>query len=259
MNRHADILDQHESLMGPLTGSVLAHTGMVALLVGFGWWQQHNGNQWGSQNPMGGAIGVTAVDKIPLPNRSITPNPVANDTDHSVPQKPEKVEARPVPKEDPDAVPLNPREKKPKKLSELAQRLQKYSPAPLRPNQLSSSSGPAINSPLYGKKGISGVGIGDTTVAGKGCGGYLELVRQRIQSKWDSQPVSNTLSSNVVLNMQVMRTGELRDITTLVGSRNSEVDFGARRAIQDASPFPPFMASCEGNDAKIEVRFEPKR
>ena len=258
MTRQAEIIDDRQSLTRPLASSALVHAGMIVLLSGFAWLRQQSPNQWGSENPLGGAIGVTAVDKIPLPNRSVTPNPVANDTEHSVPQQPEKQEKRPVEKDDPDAIPLNPRQE-PKKLSELAQRLQKYSPAPIHENQLASSRGPAINSPMYGKRGISGVGIGDTTVAGKGCGGYLELVRQRIQFKWDSQPIANTFTSGVILNMQVLRNGEVRDITILQASRNSEVDFAARRAIQDANPFPTFMQSCEGNDAKIEVRFEPKR
>src|SRR5690242_7494768 len=103
--QHADILDQSESsLSRPLIGSILVHVGVVALLVGINWYQRSNATQWGEKNPMGGAIGVSAVSKIPLPNRGITPNLVANDTTSSVPQKIEKVEKKKAPKEDPDAI-----------------------------------------------------------------------------------------------------------------------------------------------------------
>jgi periplasmic protein TonB len=257
MSPHADILDEQESLSRPLVGSLALHAGVVVLMAGFGWWQQHNMVQWGSEKSLGGAIGVDVVSKVPLPNKSVIPNPVANDTEHSVPQKPEKVEKRPVPKEDPDAIALKSR-KAPKKQPQEAAHVNRFQPVPPRPNQLYSSQGPAVNSSMYGQRGIGGVGIGDSTVAGRGCGGYLELVRQRIQSKWDAQPVSSSLRSGVVLTLVLSRNGELNGISILQ-SGGSEVDFSARRAISDASPFPPFLATCEGNQARIEVRFEPKR
>jgi len=259
MSQHADILDERDaSLSRPLIGSLVLHVGVVALVAGFAWYKQVNAVQWGVENPMGGAIGVTAVEKIPLPNRGIKPNPVASDSDSTVPQKPDKKEQKKVPVDEPDAIPLNSRNQ-PRKPSEPRTVARRYEPTPLRPNQVTNTTGQAVNSPIYGKTGIGGIGIGESTIAGRGCTGYLELVRQRIQVKWDSQSISAGLRAGVSLNLILQRSGVVRDVSILQSSNNSEIDFAARRAISEASPFQPFLPNCEGNEAKIEVRFEPKR
>lgn len=259
MSQHVDILDQREaSLTRPFAGSIALHVGLGVALAGFGYLQQHRKTNWGTENPLGGAIGVDVVKKIPLPNRGVLPNPVAHDTESMVPQKPEKVEKKPIPKDEPDAVPLHKRNQRLRPVPERAVQ-SRYRPVPERPNQIPSSTGPPINSPMYGKTGVGGIGIGESTVAGRGCGGYLELVRQRIQVKWDAQPVSASISSPVVMLLDLVRAGTVRNVAVEQASRSREIDFAARRAILEAGPFPPFMPNCEGNDARIEVRFEPKR
>ncbi len=259
MSQHADILDERDaSLKRPLAGSLALHFALIATAATFSWWGARNLTQWGVEHPLGGAVGVEAVDKIPLPNRSALPNLVANDTQTSVPQKPDKVEKRKLEREDPDAVPLNPKKKLRSVADDVAQ-MRKYVPVPARPNQVYSTTGPAASSPLYGQKGIGGVGIGDATVAGRGCGGYLELVKQRIQSRWDAQLVSHSIRSPVIVQLWLLRNGDVRSAEVIQASRSSEIDFAAKRAILESSPFQPFLPSCEGNDAKIEVRFEPKR
>lgn len=259
MSRHADILEEREaSLRLPFAGSLMLHSGIAVLLTGFSWWTARNVTQWGSENALGGAIGVDVVNKIPLPSRSPVPNVVANDTDSSVPRKPaEKTREKLVPEDD-NAVPLNPR-RKPKTVAEEVAQAGKYVPVPSRPNQVYSTRGSAVSSPMYGKQGIGGVGIGDATVAGKGCGGYLELVRQRIQQRWDQQAVSAGIHVPVVVELQLLRNGTVRGAELTQGSRSSEIDFAAKRVIIESSPFPPFLPACEGSEAKIEVRFEPKR
>jgi TonB family protein len=258
MSQHIDILDEREaSLRGPLAGSLALHLSVVVFLSGFSWWTHRNMAQWGTPNSMGGAIGVGVVDKIPLPNRGITPNLVANDTASSVPQRPDKADKLKQRPEEDDALPLN-RKMSKRELEQLA-RMRKYQPVPDRTGQLYSSTGPALNSPMYGRAGIGGIGIGDSTIAGRGCGGYLELVRQRIQARWDAQPLSAGLRAGVIVILDLQRSGVVRGVNILQSSGASEIDFAARRAISEASPFPQFLSSCEGNEAKIEVRFEPKR
>lgn len=261
MSQHAAILDQEEPSLGrPLVGAMVLHISILAALLGLGWVRDRKITQWGVEHPLGGAIGVDVVSKIPLPNRSNVPNLVAHESETTAPQKPDKVEKRPVPKEEPDAVALRQnKDKKPKReVQEVARNL-RYRPEPERPNQVYSSAGPAVSSPMYAKQGIHGVGIGESTVAGRGCGGYLELIRQRIQSKWDIQPISSSLQSPLSMMVDIARSGEVHGVAVAQASRNSELDFAAKRTIMDASPFPPFLPTCEGEQAKIEVRFEPKR
>src|SRR5205085_9750309 len=123
--QHADTLDEREApLTRPSLGSLAVHAGIVLVRAAFPGGTRHNTNQWGTPNPLGGAIGVSAVDKIPLPNRSITPNLVANDTTSSVPTKPDKVEKKKAEPEDPDAVALD--RNKRKKPSQESAKMQKY-------------------------------------------------------------------------------------------------------------------------------------
>lgn len=260
MTQHAQILDESEESLGrPLIGSIALHVGIVVVSMAFTWYSVHYAQQWGDEHPMGGAVGVESVDKIPLPNRSITPNRLANDVESSVPSKPEKVEKKKAPEEDPDAIALN-RTKPLKKPVEESARVQKYETVPPRPNQVYSPNGSSLNSPEYGKQGIGGVGIGLSTVAGHGCGGYLDLVRMRIQQRWDIQPISAGIRVGAAVSLVLQRGGGAPgDVNVIQSSGSSEVDFAARRAIAEASPFPPFLPNCEGNQARIEVRFQPKR
>jgi TonB family protein len=263
MSQHADILDERDPLGRWLAGSVVLHVSVVVLLAASGWWREQSKNQWGDEHSLGGQIGavpITAVSKIPLPNNSVQQNLVANDTEHSVPQKTDKTEKREVLKEDPEAIALDVKKNKQlKKPNEQLAFLKKYQAVPDSPNQLRSTTGAQASSPIYGQKGIGGVGLGASTTAGRGCGGYLELVRQRIQVKWDSDPVSGGLTASVSLRLRLLRNGTVGDVSVLQASRRNDVDYAAKRAIVDAGPFQPFFATCEGNEANIEVRFEPKR
>ena len=84
MTQHIDILDEQESLRTPLAGSLAAHLGIVALA--FAYMAFDGGShveRWGDPKSLGGgAVGITPVQRIPLPSRQGRINPVANDTNH---------------------------------------------------------------------------------------------------------------------------------------------------------------------------------
>src|SRR5690242_18020770 len=115
MTARTHILDEPERLRGPFWTSMVLHAGIVGLFAvattmhPFGKVIQlgdPNGGRFGS-------VAVNAVHSIPLPNRGVTPNPVANDTQSQVPQAPSKVKPQPKAKApDPDAVPLKSRNAK---------------------------------------------------------------------------------------------------------------------------------------------------
>ena len=142
-SERVDILDEREAPLGrSFMGSLALHASVVLVMSGFSWWHAHNTAQWGSENAMGGSVGLDAVDKIPLPTRSITPNRLANDVDSSVPSKPEKVEKKKA-VEDEDAIPLSKANRKKKKKDEDQEvaRVQRYTPVQERTNQVYSPSG----------------------------------------------------------------------------------------------------------------------
>ena len=87
MPAHPDILDERESLRGPFLRSLAFHFGVVGIVAA---WSIFNLNgrleHWGDPKSLGGGtVGITPVDKIPLPSREGRINQVANDTESQIP------------------------------------------------------------------------------------------------------------------------------------------------------------------------------
>src|SRR3984885_11333446 len=107
MQPHADILDQRESLGGPFVQSVLLHAAIAGALIISSISLQHSRQVWGSANTSSGtAVAINSVKTIPLPERAGIKNPVANDTEHQVPQAPQPEPKKQVKAPDEDAIPL---------------------------------------------------------------------------------------------------------------------------------------------------------
>src|SRR5216684_2307182 len=105
MKQHADILDQHERMRGAFVAAIALHSSIVLAFFVNGWLAGHS-QSFGDPNAGGAAVGVEAVDKIPLPHQG-PQNPLANDTQSEVPQTPTKPVERPkVERPEPDAVKL---------------------------------------------------------------------------------------------------------------------------------------------------------
>ncbi len=264
MIQHPDILDEQERLRRPLVGSLVLHVGVVAFLLTFNWWQNRGRIQFGDPNSMGGSVGITPVSSIPLPHRSGATNPVANDTESQVPSQPKKVkESKRVPKEEPDAIPLHSK-KKPKRMSEQIARNQTYRPLESdRPNQVYSSTGAAVQSPLYGgAAGMGGTGIGNS-VFGQRLGWYAQLLQQTIANKWGiesaSIPASTTSSRRVTLSFEILRDGTVRNVRVLESSGDAQVDYAAQRAVLKSSPVRRLPEEFERNTANVEFWFQLQR
>jgi TonB family protein len=263
MRPHADILDQQERLRAPLAGSLVLHVSIVAFLVAFSWWENRGRIQFGDPNAMGGAVGITPVSGIALPHRSGAANPVANDTESQVPSRPKTKESRRVPKEEMDAVALHSRNK-PKRASELIARNQTYRPLDSdRPNQVYSSTGAAVSSPLYGgAAGAGGTGIGNG-VFGERLGWYAQLLIQTLAGKWGIEtsklPPGTISSRRVILTFEILRDGTVRNVRLLESCGNTQVDYAAQRAILSASPVRRLPEEFERNTANVEFWFQLQR
>jgi protein TonB len=217
---------------------------------------------WGDPNSLGGgAVGVNIVKQVPLPSRAGLVNPLANDTESAVPQPPPKSREAQKTVEEPDAVPIKSRNAQ-RRLSDVAASRQQYrGQADERPNQLHSSTGQAMVSPLYGMTGSGGVGTGSASPFGNRFGYYVELLRQKVAEKWRTGDVDARLSSAppAIVTFTILRDGTARDIKVAQRSGNSVLDTTAMRAIYEASPFPPLPAGYERSEANIEFWFQLKR
>jgi hypothetical protein len=108
---HADVLDERESLRKSFLSAVGLHAGVAAALAGAAWVSSQTPTQWGDPNSLGGgAVGITAVERIPLPSRQGPMNPVANDTQNVIPPPKPQPAKQKLP--DPEAIALKSRDAK---------------------------------------------------------------------------------------------------------------------------------------------------
>jgi TonB family protein len=257
---HADILDEREPLRRPLMGSVALHLSIVALVAGGSLFKRETQN-WGAPDAMGGTTMVNPVARIPMPARAGEINPVANDTDSQVPKAPPETKpAQREPEPEPDAIPINGRSIK--KASPKTATNDRYRPYETpRPNQVFSSTGGALVSPIMGTSGSGTAGLGTGSPLGDRFGAYASLLAQRIAQNWKTQDIDARIKTAppVVVNFTLMRDGTIRNIGVKQSSGNPLIDRSAERALYSVGKFDPLPAAYERNEAVIEFWFELKR
>ncbi|MGP0074175.1 MAG: TonB family protein [Bryobacteraceae bacterium] len=252
---HQDILEERDSLGGPLMQSALLHVAVAGALVIASINFEHSRQVWGSTNTGAGtAVAINSVKTIPLPSRAGKINPVANDTDSQVPQdltpKPQPKKEVKVP--DADAIPLKSRMAKKQPKPETSR---VYHPQTIPENQLLSHVGQAAVSPMFQKPGAGGVGVGPNSTFGNQFGAYASLVIQRVTDKWQSSGVFQ--GQTVVITFDIMRDGSVRNPKIAQRSGNPTLDYSALRAVTDAGPFPPLPANYNGSSTNVELQFLP--
>ncbi len=256
---HIDLLAQHERLGRPFAGSVLLHASVISVAL---FWSVIGGRppeRWGDPLATGGVVGVTPVANIPLPPRPGVINPVANDTVSQTPQAPSKAKPAKRAQEREDAIPLPGRETKKKQQAAASRRRQ--ADVEDRPSQLYSDAGRALVSPLLGKPGSGGVGVGSGTPLGDRFGAYAALLQRLVAERWNTSGVDSRLRSAppVIVRFTILRDGTIRDVRLQTSSGNQALDLSALRAIYDLGKAPELPRAYEYNEAHIQFWFELKR
>ena len=144
-------------------------------------------DHWGSEHASSGAVGVSLVKSIPIPQNEGKPNPLASDTDNLAPMEP--AEAKPRVKQkapEPEGIALQDRLKKQKKYTPPPPA---YKPMQYQSNQVYSKSGQAAVNPMFGMSGAGGIDIGPTSVFGNRFGADVQLMRDRIAQHWSTADV----------------------------------------------------------------------
>lgn len=260
---HAEILDQHESLRRPFTGSLALHAAVIGGLVAYTLISGHR-ESFGDPNAGGAAVGIEAVKSIPLPHHG-PENPVAHDTQSEVPQQPAKQER--VKKEPPP--PKNAVALKSKTAKQLRAKVETQ-PQPrhfksfedLDPNKIKAQQAPAVSNPMFSEMAGSGrIGTGANTTLGARFGAYSALIQDRVTQHWRTGDVDASIRAGpqVIANFEIHRDGTIGPVRIVQGSGISTLDFSVRRAILEASPFPPLPREFERNTATVEFVFELKR
>jgi periplasmic protein TonB len=262
VSAHADILDDRDRLGGAFTGALALHVALVGALAGYQLYSGHR-ESFGAKDAGGGAIGVEAVNSIPLVHHGAE-NPVANDTESQVPQTPakpvEKVKAEKPPP--PDAVALKSKKAK-KEPAKVASEKQRFRPfKDLDPNQLTNKEAPQVSNNMFSAMpGAGRIGTGANTTLGTRFGAYAQQIQQLVAQKWRTSDVDPSLTTapTVIATFDLMRDGTARNVRLLQKSGFPSLDSSVQRAILEASPFPPLPREYERESAQVEFWFELKR
>ncbi len=237
------------------------HVGIVGALVLYTFLLGHR-ESFGDPNAGGAAVGISVTKSIPLPH-SGPENPVAHDTQSQVPQEPAKQERAkketPPPK---NAVELKSRNAKQLRAKVESQPRHFKSFDELDPNKIKSQQAPAVSNPLFSEMAGAGrVGTGANTTLGSRFGAYSALIQERITQHWRTGDVDASIRTapQVVVNFEIRRDGSISAPSIVQGSGITTLDFSVRRAILEASPFPPLPKEFERNSATVEFVFELKR
>ncbi|MCU1340025.1 MAG: TonB family protein [Bryobacterales bacterium] len=263
MTGHADILDQRESLRGPFTGALVLHLSVLGGLITYAWIAGHR-ESFGDPNAGGASVGIETVKSIPLAH-SGPENPVAHDTKSEVPQpppKPEQVKREPPPPKDAIALKSKTAKQLRAKVETQPQPRRFKSFDELDPNKIKSQQAPAVSNPLYAEKSGAGlIGMGANTTLGTRFGEYSQRIQQLVTQHWRTGDVDASIRTapQVIVDFEIRRDGTIGALRVLQSSGISTLDFSARRAILESSPFPPLPQAFERNSATFEIVFELKR
>jgi len=257
-----DILAERETLRKPLLASAGLHAALIGALAVQSVMLDRPRELWGDPNSLGGSsVGITPVSQIPLPSRGGPLNPLARDTESLVPEPPPaKKQAKRAAADSETAVAIKGKtSRQPARApsSAAATRL----PPREAPNQVYSSTGQALSSPMVAQTGSGGVGMGPGGAFGNRFGYYRDLLEQAVARRWRTSDVDPRLRTAppVIVTFIIRRNGSIADLRIEQSSGDKTLDYSAVRAIYEASPFPPLPAGYERNEAKIEFWFQLKR
>ena len=256
---HADVLDQRESLRTPFTGALALHVGVIGGLAAYAWLGAQN-ESFGDPNAGGMAVGIETVKSIPLPHNG-PENPVAHDTKSQLPQQPTKQERAKELLPPKDAIALK---------SKTAKQLRAKVETPkhfksfdeIDPNRIVAKQAPAVSNPMFSElSGAGRVGTGANSTLGSRFGDYSQRVQQMVTQKWRTGDVDGSIRTapQVVVSFDIHRDGTISTPSIKQSSGISILDLSARRAILEASPFPPLPQTFERSSATFEIVFELKR
>jgi protein TonB len=253
---HPYLLEEPERLRGAFTIALLAHAGVIALLVAAAFIKGPS-LQMGEQT-QGMGVTVTAVHTIPIPRKQGQVNPLANDTESVVPQEPitVKEDRRPQPKQPEKAIEI-PTEKPPKVVPKPT--IQYRARDTYEKNQVFSRTPEALKSPQVGLSGGGGVGIGPNSVFGYQFGAYAQQIRGLIAQKWNQAGVTSAPGAQSIVSIVIAHDGSVRMVSGGQSSGSYTLDTSAKRAVLDASPLPPLPPGFPRETANVDLVFQLQR
>ncbi len=256
---HLDPLDEPERLGRSFTISLVFHAAMGALLL-FGAVLHVTKQPFMGSPNVGGGVEVTAVRKIPIPEKAGQINHLANNTESVVPQEPLKLREQrpPAPKQVEKAIEL-PTKTPPKVVPPRQSNPVQYRPKQeYAKNQVFTKTPEALKSAQIGLTGSGGVGIAPNSVFGYQFGAYAQQIRDLIASKWNTAGISASPQVIATVSIRISRDGSV-NISNVQTSGSYTLDSSAKRAVLDANPLPPLPPNFPRSQADVDLLFQLRR
>jgi len=262
MSTRIDPLEQYEPLKRPLVLSVTCHVALFAGTLAFTLWNAPI--SLGDPNGFSGqAVAINITQGVPLPrSRSQRENPVANPVQHSVPVVPEPPQPKAkAPEDDPAAVPLETQDAVKKAAQRKTPAQKRQNAPPTAPNQVGSTTGERLDSPLLTgqpTKGSGGVGFGSGSPFGARFGWYADALQRRLAEEWSKTlgQAGGTSPRPAVVSFRISAAGAIQDPRIVASSGNSALDFSALRAVTNANPFRPLPRDLGRSSIQVEITFQ---
>jgi protein TonB len=259
MTAHPDIFDPQEPLRKAFLAALVLHAGLIAA-AGISTIVGHH-DRFGDKNAGGAAVGIQAVDSIPLPHQG-PKNPLANDTESQVQQAPPKPEHAKKEVAPPDAIPIKSRKAK-KTTAPDASVKQQFRPySEVDPYKVQNKTAPQVSNPIFSAAPGSGnVGTGPHTSLGDRFAGYGAQIQEIVSRHWLTSDIDARVQTApiVIATFDLMRDGSIRNLKLLQSSGISSLDSSVQRAILDSNPLPPIPSGFSRDRASMEFWFELKR
>jgi protein TonB len=112
---------------------------------------------------------------------------------------------------------------------------------------------------MYAVQGAGGIDMGTASVLGFKYGAYVDLMRSKIASKWNTADVRALASQRVGITFTIARDGSVSDVKVSHASGSFDLDTSAHRAVLDANPLPALPAGVPRNEATVELFFQLKQ
>ena len=258
MSHRFDPLEQTERLKRPLGWSIGCHLALFATTVAWGMFDTTVSLGDPNARP-GSAVPINITNGVPLTrSRAKMERPVVNPVEHEVPSIPEPTRATPQPEPaaEPDAVPVE-KQRRRRRPPSNAQKTQKLAPK----NQVSSSTGAAVSSPLYSgqrKAGGGGVGFGSSSPFGARFGWYAEALQRRVAGEWRKTlgQAAGASRRRVGVVFVILRNGAIRNTRVVQSSGNRSLDYSAHRAVINADPVQPLPPPLRKSSIQVEMWFQ---
>jgi len=260
MTAEMAIMDQQENVRGAFTRSLLFHASIIGGLSLYGYF--HGAvDSFGAKDAGMPAVGVTAVDKIPLPANPGPKNPVADDTQSDVPQEVAKPTPAPKPAPEPEpeeAVSILPPKKATKQPLVPKARLKSFEE--IAQNQITSKSPQALSSPLMAAKGGSQINVGGDTTLGNRFPEYAAVIQDITRKSWHTEEVDRTVTNGppVTVRFELQKDGRAVNVHLIKRSGIASLDLSVQNAVEEAH-YPPLPVGFDKSSVPVEFTMVLKR